>query len=232
LSTTDFATVGGDVQIRWNADLKAYEVTVPQIGSGKIVQTFFGPFGATGDVIAANGGKLLTAQAFTPYSYTGRLELVKMPEGPNETGFTLITAYGVPTALGSVPTTGSASYTAELDGRAGGYWVYGSASLQFDFGGGKLTGHMDPLLNGPMGVPELPRYNFTQTVYSTGSTSFSGSFDVAGPTPSSFSGRFTGPAAQELMATFRAPFQDYPNVTEPPTPNWGLMEGVMIGKRQ
>lgn len=230
-ASTDFATVGGNFQVRWNADLQSYEVTVPNFGSGKIVQTFFGPYGAAGDVIAADGTKLLTAQAYTPYSYTGRMTLSKQPVGPNAVGFESIAAYGVLTPAGGVPTTGTASFAAELDGRAGGYWVYGSASLQFDFAAGKLSGFMDPLLNGPMGAPDLPRYNFTQTVYSTGSTSFSGGFDVVGPTPSSFSGRFTGPSAQELMVSFQAPFPDYPTIEDPTKPNWGVMQGVMIGKR-
>lgn len=231
-TSTDFATVGGNFQVRWNAALQSYEVTVPNFGSGKIVQTFFGPAGASGDVVAANGDKILKAQASTPYSYTGRITLSNLPQ-PANTGFESIAAYGVLTPAGSVPTTGSASYAAELDGRAGSgtYFLYGTASLQFDFGAGKLSGFMDPVLNNPYAAPELPRYNFTQTVYSTGSTSFSGSFDVTGPTPSSFSGRFTGPNAQELMASFRAPFIDFPTSPDPAAVNWGVLEGVMIGKR-
>jgi hypothetical protein len=47
---------------------------------------------------------------------------------------------------------------------------------------------------------------------------------LSGPTPSSFQGRFTGPAAQELMASFQAPFSNYGD--------WGTMTGVIIGKKK
>jgi hypothetical protein len=143
-------------------------------------------------------------------------------------------AFAMPTAAGAVPTTGSASYKAEIAGSAKaqhgsevlGFEVYGDAVLKFDFAAGKLSGSMAPQLNGPWDVPgPLPTYNFINTVYSTGSTSFSGMFDIGGPTASSFQGRFTGPLAQELMAGWTAPFQSFDN-------HWGVMEGVMIGKRE
>jgi hypothetical protein len=211
------------VRIRWNAELKAYEVQLPGYPAGKIVQTSFGPFGASGDVVVADGSKISSAFARIPYSYTGMIEL------SNATGLTpQYLAYGVATPTGSVPVTGSATYGATLDGIAtavsGSYSIYGNASLQFDFGAGKLSGAMDPQLNGPFDTPTVPRYTFTQTVFSSGSTTFSGSFDIRGPTPSSFRGQFTGPSAQELMASFTAPFQDFDK-------SWGVMNGVMIGKR-
>ena len=78
-----------------------------------------------------------------------------------------------------------------------------------------------------MESPPLPRYTFSQTVFSPGSTTFSGSFDFSGPTPSSFNGQFTGPNAQELMAQFTAPFRDW-DAQENPTV-WGVMNGVMVG---
>src|SRR6478735_7271710 len=49
MATTDFATTDDNVRIRWNAELKAYEVQLPGYPAGKIVQTSFGPFGASGD---------------------------------------------------------------------------------------------------------------------------------------------------------------------------------------
>ena len=56
-------------------------------------------------------------------------------------------AYGIPTAAGDVPITGSASYAAEIratlnPGTTGAYWVTGSANLLFDFAGGTLSGSM------------------------------------------------------------------------------------------
>jgi hypothetical protein len=172
-----------------------------------------------GKVVAADGTVIspIASVLKTPYASTSWAAIGSE-----------IFAFGIATPAGAVPTKGSASYAAEIEGvaRAPDYEfiVYGEALFQFDFGAGTLSGYMDPILNGPMGGPTLPRYSFTQTVYSPGSTTFSGSFDFSGPTPSSFHGQFTGPAAQELMASFQAPFSNYGD--------WGTMTGVMIGKKE
>jgi hypothetical protein len=216
-TTTDFATLGANLGIRWNAELKAYEVTFPGGSTGKIVPNQ--PGSNYGQVIASDGTVLAPFASVlkTPFAYTSW--------GSVGSG---IVAFGIPTAPGAVPTSGSASYAGLIEGNAKApgyeYAVYGSAMFQFNFGAGTLSGYMDPEFSGPMGVPTAPRYNFTQTVYSPGSTTFSGSFDVTGPTPSSFEGRFTGPAAQELMMRFQAPFSNYGE--------WGTMTGVVIGKKQ
>ena len=221
--TTSFTTLGDQLTIRWDADAKVYEISVPGGGAGKVVQTFAGEFGASGDLVATDGSKIYSVSAPNAYSYTGEIELFNSNSH-------LITAFGVPTPVGGVPTTGSATFDAQLNGHAGQWPLYGTALLKFDFGAGTLSGYMDPHTNGPMESPTLPRYTFTQTVFSAGSTTFSGSFDFAGPTPSSFQGQFTGPNAQELMASFKAPFLDW-DANENPTV-WNVMEGVMIGKRR
>lgn len=221
-STTSFATVGDDVSIRWNAELMAYELTVPGTGSGRVQQTDFGQYGAVGDLVGADGTKLAFVSATAPYQYSGLFETRRFGE------FDKFTAFGVLTPSGGVPTTGSATYNAELTGLAGGWGLYGTAQFQFDFAGGKLSGFMDPHTNGPFESPALPRYTFTQTVFSPGSTTFSGSFDIAGPTSSSFQGQFTGPKAEELIASFRAPFLDWDAQENPVV--WNEMHGVMIGK--
>jgi hypothetical protein len=168
-----------------------------------------------------------TGPAWKPFSYTSWMEV-----GPKGAGDSPV-AFGIPTPAGSVPTTGTASYKAEisgitksLQGSDYGLLVQGDALFHFDFGAGKLSGYMAPQLNGPMDVPgPLPTYHFVNTIYSSGSTTFSGAFDIGGPIPSSFQGRFAGPLAQELMAGWRAPFVGWEN-------QWGVMEGVMIGKRE
>lgn len=72
----------------------------------------------------------------------------------------------------------------------------------------------------------LGTYNFRDTVYSTGSRSFSGAFAVPGSDgASSFSGNFAGPGAAELMDGWKAPFRN------PVTNNWGTMGGVFAGKK-
>ena len=56
-------------------------------------------------------------------------------------------------------------------------------------------------------VYNLPMMHFTNTVYSTGSTTFSGKFDGTPSGANSFSGLFTGPAAQELIGNFTFPLR-------------------------
>ncbi len=122
-------------------------------------------------------------------------------------------AFGTATAAGSVPISGSATYGALIRGSSidGNGLIQGTASLAFDYGAGKLSGHFDPVYFSLGGIGEtykLARYDFTSTVYSSGSTTFSGQLSTGSGPTGSFSGQFTGPAAQELMATWSAPFRD------------------------
>ncbi len=156
------------------------------------------------------------------------------PEGSNEVlGYRGAFAYGIPTMPGDVPASGTATYKAEVEGTAifdSGTGVAeligGTANLIFDFGAGTLAGHMEPFItNGWDGV-SLGRYNFAETVYSTGATTFSGRFDVPGAAgPSSFEGRFNGPQSAELMARWNAPFID------PLQRGTGIMFGIWVGKK-
>jgi hypothetical protein len=117
------------------------------------------------------------------------------------------TSFGAATPVGAVPTTGSATFT----GKLGGFYLsptgqgstataeltvnanFSSRSLSFASGGTTLTRD----LNSVMPAPNL---NLKGTLtYSPGSSSFSGTLTNAGATMSgSSSGRFYGPAAQEL----------------------------------
>ena len=118
-------------------------------------------------------------------------------------------AFGSPTPAGGVPVAGTASYTAEVAGSSidGFKYVGGTATLQFDFGGGTLAGHFDPVFLGSSG--HLGRYDFVNTVYGSGSTVFSGQLSRAGIAQTgTFDGQFTGPVAQELMARWSAPYVD------------------------
>jgi hypothetical protein len=177
----------------------------------------------------------MRVQKDLPYHYTKLVNVFENAWGMPLGQF----AFGLPTSAADMPKTGSASYDAKVWGTGTGagaspntgtyYDVSGTAKLSFNFGAGSLSGYMDTSLVGPTGTFTNPRYEFTQTVYSVGSTSFSGSFLVPGTTSSSsFSGQFNGPQAAELMASWRAPFAD------PTGPNgtlWGTMTGVWIGKK-
>ena len=138
-------------------------------------------------------------------------------------------AFGSATPSAGVPLIGSATYNAYVAGSSldQDYYIRGSATLQFNFGAGTLAGHFDPLiydLGG--GALSLGRYDFANTVYGAGSTSFSGSLSSSTVTGlGSFEGVFTGPAAQELMARWQAPY------VIPYTQTQSTMFGVWVGKR-
>lgn len=142
--------------------------------------------------------------------------------------------YGIPTAAGDVPITGTAAYTAHVTGSTTAPYpgadfytddVVGSAKLTFDFGAGTLAGSMQAAIC-PWDCNELARYDFTQTVYAVGRTTFSGKFLVPGSTADSyFEGAFNGPKAAELMARWMAPYQD------PETKLWSTMFGIWVGKK-
>ncbi len=224
-STTDLSSIGILQDVRWNAQTQMYEVQIAGTAA-HIVPTQAASFAEVGNLVAGDGSTLGTVQAWTGYQYTRVGHVTSAQPGGAGGAF----AFGVATPIGSVPITGTADYEATIDGHAGDWGLYGTAQFQFDFAAGRLSGTMDPHTNGPMESPALPRYTFTQTVFSAGSPTFSGSFDIAGPTPSSFQGQFTGPNAQELMATFKAPFLDW-DASENPTVS-NVMEGVMVGKRR
>jgi hypothetical protein len=121
-------------------------------------------------------------------------------------------AIGMATPAGSVPLTGSASYSARLAGYTSEYQpggaddsaVDGSTRLLFDFGLGTLSGSISPDLHQGYAFDPL---NFRDTVYSTGSTTFSGMFDTDVAGLNRFSGQFTGPKAEELIGNFAFPYR-------------------------
>ena len=129
-----------------------------------------------------------------------------------------IVAFGSATAPGAVPVAGSASYTGTVDGVSnilepdpwGGGMVAvavkGTVGLSFDFGAGTLAGSMtlstDPYVN----PANLGTFAFKNTIYSTGSATYSGSFDTSAAGSNSFLGRFTGPNAEETIGAWALPF--------------------------
>ena len=121
-------------------------------------------------------------------------------------------AIGMATPSSGVPLTGSASYSGDILGvtteyqpdLADDFPVNGGISLSFNFGLGSLSGSISPNLHQGYVLGTL---NFVNTVYSTGSTAFSGKFDTNVPGVNSFSGLFTGPNAQELIGNFAFPYQ-------------------------
>ena len=127
-------------------------------------------------------------------------------------------AFGIATPAGAVPVTGIASYDGFIGGQTnllqqdylvGGMieaTVGGSVNLRFDFGAGTLDGAVHPRLNTFESIYDLGTLSFADTVYSSGSTNFSGRFDTSLVGPNSFLGLFTGPNAEELIGRWEFPF--------------------------
>jgi hypothetical protein len=136
-------------------------------------------------------------------------------------------AYGIPTAASNMPVSGQARYEARVigEGLDSASYIDGTAQLQFDFSAGKLSGFMEARYC-PWDCIALPRYDFAETVYGVGSREFSGRFAVPSTNlDSAFSGTFNGPAAAEVMASWKAPFLN------PDTKKWEQMMGIWLGTR-
>lgn len=124
-------------------------------------------------------------------------------------------AVGIATPLGGVPLTGNASYNGQLWGSTSEIQsnrnasMSGGIQLNFDFGLGSLSGSITPFIFYYATYDDytLSPVNFRDTVYSTGSTSFSGQFDTNLPGLNGFTGIFAGPGAQELLGSFAIPYQ-------------------------
>jgi hypothetical protein len=122
-------------------------------------------------------------------------------------------AIGMATPAAEVPVTGSASYSGQILGSSPedhtdfGVTITGSINLSFDFGLGNLSGSINPILEQTLVAYPLDAVRFRDTVYSKGSTTFSGKFDTNLAGLNSFSGLFTGPNAQELIGNFALPYR-------------------------
>lgn len=234
----NLVTQQGGVQIAYSAADDQYTVTLPGFEQGKLVTTAAnGSFNAQGwtsisstvnDLTAGNSSDVQPVKVVLDYPASSDLQYTSFGEWRE--GDYVLTGqfvYGIPTAAGDVPVTGMASYAGDIRGRTSDQSdVFGTIDFQFDFAAGTLTGQMTPEIVIWDLVP-LGTYTFRDTVYSSGSTTFSGAFNVPGSTaPSSFDGRFTGPGAAELMGNWIAPY------TNPGTTNVGTMSGIFAGKRK
>jgi hypothetical protein len=160
-----------------------------------------------------NGAYLSTEVARTQgYRYS---ELAAWFDGGTRVGDV---AFGFATPAGQVPVTGSATYSGIVRGRSDvasfdafdGYYltpVTGSVELNFDFAKGTLDGSMALSLSSFSGQSQsLGTFQFTNTVYSAGSTAYSGKFDTSVSGQNYFFGQFTGPNAQETIGAWAVPF--------------------------
>ncbi len=185
-----------------------------------------------GETLQSNGNAPATVNVLKPtnpiqqFTYTTLAYFDTGGMGGGSIGWM---AFGTGTPAGAVPTTGSATYTALVSGSTSDGFgsIQGNATLLFNFASANLSGHFDPWYTdlGGGSVP-LGTYDFANTVYRSGSTGFSGQLSQAGLTATgSFNGQFTGPSAQELMATWSAPYLN------PESNTVSTMFGAWVGSR-
>lgn len=237
----------GDVQFSYDAATNTYQIDLPDFAAGTLANIEYD--GTAGQVATATysqvtdgtSSTLQPVHVFIPvpkagdaYSYTsfgywqGDIGTAQNGEDLHSEGYF---AYGIPTASGDVPMTGTASYAATIRGMDSAmglaFPVEGDVRLAFDFGAGSVSGWMHPQIIDDFDgfFVDYGQYNFKQTVYSTGSTTFSGKFAVPNlpDADSFFDGRFTGPGAQELMARFAAPYML--------NSQSGTISGIWLGKK-
>lgn len=229
-----------------------YELTLPGYETGELRQTYFNgtvcsngtvcnPSSTENRITLGSSSTLQDARVMIPVpgsnypdpflTYTSLASWTGSSPDPNDPGREIrsegVFAYGIPTADGDVPISGSATYLALVEGRTTelGNYIGGDASLAFDFARGTLSGEMRPSISDGWDLRPLGTYTFTQTVFGVGSTTFSGQFNS--PVPGGgFAGQFTGPGAAELLARWQAPFMN------PSGQGTGTMFGVWVGRRQ
>ena len=129
-----------------------------------------------------------------------------------------IVALGAGTPASGVPLTGTASFQGFAKGTAdvpNDGWgatqttpVDGAVRLYFDLGAGTLAGSL--ALASSCDCTKffsIGTIDFSNTVFSRGSQTFSGSFATGVAGSNAFDGRFTGPGAEELIGSWSLPFQ-------------------------
>lgn len=230
----------GGVEISYSAASNVYSISLPGFSPGNLVTAGGnGSFNENGwitlnstsnHVTDGNSSTLQPVNVILDWPQSSELKYTSLGNWTlqnNQLAGTFV--YGIPTAAGDVPLTGSASYLGEIRGLTDGDLdVFGSISFNFDFAAGTLSGAMNPEYAPDWDPVSLGTYSFTNTVFSKGSTTFSGSFVLPNGAEgaSSFEGSFNGPSAAELMGSWSAPFKDSHNGFA-----GGTMSGVFTGKK-
>jgi hypothetical protein len=228
--------VGSGFSVSYDASAKAYTIDVPSAEPGKFVSSTSNDSFWEGDlgdpdslrmnVLKPSPTNPAVKLSYTTFASYGDIICPWDCQTTYPYGFV---AFGSATPSGAVPVSGNATYSANVAGIAadvGYFYADGSATLDFNFGAGTLGGHMDAQITDGYTKWDLGRYDFVNTVFGVGSTSFSGELSHSGTSSlGAFNGIFTGPSAQELMARWSAPY------LIPVTNDWSTMFGVWVGKK-
>jgi hypothetical protein len=190
--------------VRYDAPTNSYEIQLP----GTAAWLDIAPVTGGTNQWATSGAGPVTIDV-RPGGYSAILSW----SGPESMG---ITAIGIPTPLSSIPRVGGASFFGLLNGlssettfdAASGHApgaISGTISLTFNYGGGTLSGLINPSLTLDQ-THSLGTLRFTETVYSVGSPTFSGKFETSVAGVNAFSGMFVGPTARNLIGSFAFPY--------------------------
>jgi hypothetical protein len=206
------------VDFRYIAAENVYEISVPGFAAGRLQTIAYSP-GQRGGMAwsEVTAGQSSTVQdmhvsTYTPatpqraltYTSFGSWGGYKSTAGNGEPVETVGQfVYGIPTAVNDIPLSGTASYSANIIGAiAEGNWgatgADGSAKFQFDFAAGTLSGSMHPVLHDAWFTYDLGLYTFKDTVFSRGSQTFSGSFEVPRLPGAASLSRAHSPARRQL----------------------------------
>ena len=191
------------LQVRYVASSNSYEVSLPHSDAWGAIS-----YVPTGSATPINfEGRAMLWLRSEGYLYSS---LFEWADGNSNYGHEAI---GMATPASGIPVTGSASYSGDILGSTSerhasdDMYIVGSLALGFNFGTGTLSGSISPMLGQDFARHSLGTISFRDPVYSTGSATFSGSFDTNLAGLNSFSGLFTGPNAQELIGNFALPYR-------------------------
>jgi hypothetical protein len=205
----------------------SYQMTIPLHGSGTLYQTY-APRDAAGAeyvgtlaanaAVAANRSELLVYKpqalgpGFTHVAWTAWYVDQQLGVGSHRNSIGVL-GLAQPTPVGSVPMSGQRRYTGQLLGYLKDNvadHVVGTIQIDLDFTTGAISGHFTVQHLCFMGCTyPVIGYTLSNIAFTKGSTTFSGTVTTSGAaSPGSFSGRFAGPGAEELLLEFRAPYFD------------------------
>lgn len=246
--TAELRTGSDLVSISYSQADNSYTISLPDYGQGKLqprsgngsfilgATTWLDLAGVSYDLVTAAGTEPYAVSMLYPADPTpgSGLKLTYTSSGQWSSyrgkvpKFGGVFAYGIPTAPGSMPVTGKATYNASVSGHTRTYNdIWGTALLEFDFGLGSLSGSMRVDTSDGWDLVPLGTFTFRDTVYSPGSTTFAGRLSVPGSDQTgSFAGQFTGPGGPEFLASFRSP------AFNTLTGKWDEIAGVWTGKRK
>lgn len=234
-----------EVSISYDAATDKYTLALPRLGEGRLLDLVFDsyvegrPTGSTGWLVNSSGEQVAQVQFIVPgepetdfdYSHWGRWGVTRGTDEGAIEAISGLFAYGLETPASGIPSSGTATYEADLIAGSYGlyyYWVEGDVVLRFDFGAGTLAGELSAYYSDydfPERDHDFGTYQFADTVFSPSSSAYSGSFSQNGALVAGgfFDGNLTGPNAEEIIGRFALPFDYFGNQYS--------LTGIWVGRR-